>query len=103
MALYALARFVEQRLEAEVRAYRNSAEIIVLPTVDTVSVSPADFSRTQDLIKLAYKSSRRVLAASASRPPAISSPRRRGEVSPREGGVAALQLLGSSRVAAPAA
>ena len=85
MALYALARFVEQRLEAEVRAYRHAAEIVVLPTVDTVAVSPADFSRTQDLIRIAYRSSRRYLTSSASRPPA------------------ALKLVASTRVAAPAA
>jgi NTE family protein len=69
MALHALARFVEQRLEAEAHAYRSLADIVVLPTVDAVAVSPADFSRTQDLIKLAYRSSRRHLAAAA-RPPA---------------------------------
>jgi len=71
MALHALARFVEVRLEAEVHAYRDSAEVLVLPTVDTVPVSPADFSRTPELIRLAYKSSRRYLAATASRPPAL--------------------------------
>lgn len=71
MALHALARFVEQRLEAEVHAYRGSAEIIVLPTVDALAVSPADFSHTQDLIKLAYRSSRRHLAAASARPPSV--------------------------------
>jgi hypothetical protein len=62
------------RLEAEVNAYRNAAEIHVLPTVDTVPVSPADFSRTPDLIRLAYRSSRRYLASTASRPPARPAP-----------------------------
>jgi NTE family protein len=71
MALHALARFVEQRLEAEVYAHRNAADILVLPRVDAVAVSPADFSRTQDLIKLAYRASRRSLAAAAARPPAV--------------------------------
>jgi NTE family protein len=71
MALHALARFVEQRLEAEANAYRDSAEIVVLPTVDALAVSPADFSHTQDLIKLAYKSSRRHLVAATTRPPAL--------------------------------
>jgi NTE family protein len=89
MALYALARFVEQRLEAEIRVCCRSAEIIVLPTVDSVAVSPADFSRTQDLIRLAYRSSRRHLAARASRPPAMKP--------------AALKLVGSPGVAASAA
>jgi len=71
MALHALARFVEQRLEGEARTYCHAAEILMLPTVDSLSVSPADFSRTQDLIKLAYRSSRRYLATAASRPPAL--------------------------------
>jgi NTE family protein len=69
MALYALGRLVEQRLEAEASAHRHAAEIVMLPTIDALSVSPADFSRTQELIKLGYRSSRRFLAGSA-RPPA---------------------------------
>ena len=90
MALHALARFVEQRLEAEAHAYRDSAEIVVLPTVDALAVSPADFSHTQELIKLAHRSSRRHLAAAAARPPAIKP--------------AALRLVGDlRRVAASAA
>lgn len=89
MALHALARFVEQRLEAEVHAYRNSADIVLLPTVDDLPVSPADFSRTHELIKLAYRSSRRYLASTASRPPALKP--------------AALKLVGMPRMAAPAA
>jgi len=89
MALHAVARLVEQRLEAEAHAYRHSADIIVLPTVDTLAVSPADFSRTQDLIKLAYRSSRRHLAAAASRPSALKP--------------AALRLVGPPQVAAASA
>jgi len=88
MALHALARFVEQRLEAEVHAYRNAAEILVLPTVEALAVSPADFSRTPDLIKLSYRSSRRFLAAAAR--PATRKP-------------AVMKLAGLSRVAASAA
>jgi NTE family protein len=88
MALHALARFVEQRLEAEAHAYRSLADIVVLPTVDALAVSPTDFSRTQDLIKLAYRSSRRHLAAAA-RPPAVKP--------------AALKLVGLPHVAAASA
>ena len=91
MALHAFARFVEQRLEAEVHAYRHSAEIVVLPTVDAVAASPADFSRTQELIKLAYRSSRRFLASTASQPPALNFK------------PAALKLVEMPRLAAPAA
>jgi NTE family protein len=90
MALHALARFVEQSLEAEVRAHRHAADILTLPTIDAPAVSsPADFSRTQELIKLAYRSSRRYLAATATRPPAVTA--------------AAVKLVGMSRVAVPAA
>jgi NTE family protein len=73
MALHALARFVELRLEAEVRSHRDSAEILMLPTVEALAVSPADFSRTQELIKLGYRSSRRYLAAAARRPSVLTS------------------------------
>lgn len=89
MALQALARFVEQRLEAEARAFRGVADIHMLPTVDEIAVSPADFSRTQDLIKLAYQSSRRYLAAMAAPPRSIRP-------------AAALEVRASS-AAAPAA
>ena len=91
MGPHDLARFVEQRLESEARACSHAAEILMLPTVDSLSVSPADFSRTQDLIKLAYRSSRRYLAATASRPPATI-------VKP-----AALNLVAMPHAAAPAA
>ena len=88
MALHGLSRFVEQRLEAEVRAHRDSAEILMLPTVDAVAVSPADFSRTLELIELGYRSSRRFLSATA-RPPAVKP--------------AAVKLVGLPGMAAPAA
>jgi NTE family protein len=91
MALHALARLFEQRLEAEAREYRGTAEILMLPTVDDIAVSPADFSRTQDLMRLAYRSSRRYLAGAATPPRAIRP-------------AAVLKLAtGMSGVAAPAA
>ncbi|MEP6753621.1 MAG: patatin-like phospholipase family protein [Candidatus Dormiibacterota bacterium] len=89
MALHALARLVEQRLEAEAHAYRHAADIIVLPTVDAIGVSPADFSHTQSLIKLAYRSSRRHLASAALRPPAVKP--------------AALRLVGAPQMSAASA
>jgi NTE family protein len=107
MALHALARFVEVRLEVEVQAYRHAAEILVLPTVDTAPISPADFSRTPELIRLAYRSSRRYLAATASRPPALLPTKvgrsRQARIEPREERVAALKLVGLPQIAAPAA
>lgn len=63
MALYALARFVEQKLDAEVAANKDLARIHVLPTLDLPSVSPADFSRTKELIAKGQKSVRRYLGA----------------------------------------
>jgi len=65
MALYALARFVEARLDAEVKANKEIAEIHVLPTLDPPSISPADFSRTAELIGKGLKSARRYLGSAA--------------------------------------
>ncbi|MHB8689305.1 MAG: patatin-like phospholipase family protein [Candidatus Dormibacteraceae bacterium] len=65
MALHALARFIEQKLDAEVAAYRNLADIQVLPTLDALAVSPADFSHTEELIRRGYKSCRKYLASTA--------------------------------------
>jgi NTE family protein len=63
MALYALARFVEQKLDAEVAANQHLARLHVLPTHDLPSVSPADFSRTRELIARGEKSTRNYLAS----------------------------------------
>jgi predicted acylesterase/phospholipase RssA len=71
MALHALARFIEQKLDAEVAAYRHLADIQVLPTQDAPAVSPADFSHTDELITRGYRSCRKYLAATSRvRPPA---------------------------------
>lgn len=63
MALHALARFIEQKLEAEVAAYRHLADIQVLPTLDAPAVSPADFSHTEELMTRGYRSCRKYLAS----------------------------------------
>ena len=63
MALQALARMVAQRLEAEVAAYKDAAEIIVIPPLEPMAVSPADFSHTAELIEHGYQSTRKMLAA----------------------------------------
>jgi NTE family protein len=63
MALHALARFIEQKLDAEVAAYRNVADIRVLPTLDGLAVSPADFSHTDELMRQGYRSCRKYLAS----------------------------------------
>ena len=62
MALQALARMVAQRLESEVAAYRDAAEIIVIPPLAPVAVSPADFSHSAELIERGYESARNALA-----------------------------------------
>jgi NTE family protein len=63
MALQALARFVEQKLDAEVAACRNLADIQVLPTLEAPAVSPADFTHTEELITRGYKSTRKFLGS----------------------------------------
>jgi NTE family protein len=74
MALHALARFVEQKLDAEVAAYKNLADIQVLPTLEAPAVSPADFSHTEELIARGYRSARKYLA-SVHEVPARAKPR----------------------------
>jgi len=67
MALQALARLVEQRLEQEIATYRQSAEILVVPAVQPLAVSPADFSHTDELIERGYASAARLLQTTRSR------------------------------------
>lgn len=62
MALHALARIVEQKLDAEVALHRSRADIHVLPALDLADTSPADFSRTRELIEWGYTQARRYLA-----------------------------------------
>jgi NTE family protein len=62
MALQALARLVEQRLEAEIAAYREVADIVVIPALDPLAVSPADFGHTAELIERGWESARKLLA-----------------------------------------
>ena len=61
MALHALARFVEQTLDTEVANYGSRAEIHVLPALETVAVSPSDFSHTSELIAYGCRSTRKYL------------------------------------------
>ena len=74
MALHALARFVEQKLDAEVAAYRHAADVQVLPTLDGPAVSPADFSHTDELIARGYKSARRYLGSLTQATPVPARP-----------------------------
>src|SRR6266700_1602010 len=70
MALHALARIVEQKLEADVAASQDLADIHVMPTPDVADVSPADFSHTAELIDWGYRSARRQLAGANGHRPA---------------------------------
>jgi NTE family protein len=63
MALQALARLVEQRLEQEVAMYARTAEIHVVPATEPIAVSPADFSHTGELIVRGYSSAARLIEA----------------------------------------
>jgi NTE family protein len=62
MALHALARFIEQKLDADVAINRGLADIHVLPSLDIADVSPADFSHTRELIDWGYKTARRYMS-----------------------------------------
>jgi NTE family protein len=73
MALFALARFVEQKLDAEVAYYKHRADIQVLPTLEVPRVSPADFSHTDELMTRGYKSARKYLGSVT--PVALTAPR----------------------------
>ena len=73
MALHALARFIEQKLDAEVAAYRHVADIQVLPTLDAPAVSPADFSHTDELITRGYRSCRKYLASTPQSPARVAA------------------------------
>ena len=56
MALQALARLVEQRLESEIATYRDVVDIRVVPAIEPLAVSPADFTRTRELIERGHAS-----------------------------------------------
>jgi NTE family protein len=61
MALHALARIIEQKLDTEVEQNRGLADIHVLPAMDVSDISPADFSHTREMIDWGYTSTRRYL------------------------------------------
>lgn len=67
MALNALARIIEQKLDVEVEQNRQVAAIHVLPAMDLFDVSPADFSHSKELIDWGYKTTRRYLGSSNGR------------------------------------
>ena len=67
MALHALARIIEQKLDTEVEQNRALADIHVLPAMDVSDISPADFSHTREMIDWGYQSTRRYLGTANGR------------------------------------
>ena len=82
MALYALARIIEQKLDTDVEQSRALADIHMLPAMDISDVSPADFSHTRELIDWAYRSTRRYLGMGSDRPPLAEQPNNRLKLNP---------------------
>jgi NTE family protein len=82
LALYALARSMEQKLDAEVAANKNLAQIRVLPALDLPAVSPADFSHSRDLIARGLRSARRYLGAAHAEQPASNLPAQPARLEP---------------------
>ena len=76
MALHALARIVEQKLDAEVAAHRDKVNIQVMPVLDIADVSPADFTHTQELIDWGYRAARRSLGPTNGRVAGPQAPAR---------------------------
>ena len=67
MALQALARLVEQRLEQEISMYAKTAEILTVPALAPLAVSPADFAHTSELMERGYASAVKLLEKRGSR------------------------------------
>jgi len=61
VGLHAMTLLVMQRLFLDVEQYTGSAELIVLPPPCPLSVSPIDFSKTDELIRRGYDDSRQYL------------------------------------------
>src|SRR5438309_1933590 len=80
MALQALARLVEQRLESEIAIHRDVADIIVIPALDPLAVSPADFGHTAELLDRGFDSAWRLLTESGSKVEAAAKKARKAEV-----------------------
>jgi NTE family protein len=61
MALQALARLVEQRVQQEIAMFEKTAEIYTVPATEPMAVSPADFSHTNELIERGHASAVKLL------------------------------------------
>lgn len=65
MALHALSMVVQARLAADVERYRTEVDLRVVPPPCPLRVSPADFSRTAELIADAHRTTAAWLDAGA--------------------------------------
>ena len=63
MAVHAMSLLVQQRLVADIEKFRESAELVVLPTQCPAGIQPTDFSHADELIAAGYRGARRVLDA----------------------------------------
>ncbi len=78
MALQALARLFEQRLQHEIAMFDHDAEILTVPALEPLAVSPADFSHTSELMERGYGSARKLLDTMSRSKPALHVRPRRG-------------------------
>ncbi|GLZ48900.1 hypothetical patatin-like protein [Actinomycetospora sp. NBRC 106375] len=71
MALHGLTLLVHQRLAPDLERYRDQVDLRVVPSLCPLSVSPADFSRADELIDSARTSTRTWLARGC--PPEVAT------------------------------
>ncbi|MDX8050771.1 patatin-like phospholipase family protein [Lentzea sp. BCCO 10_0798] len=74
MALHALTLLVNHRLAVDVERYRDEVDLRVVPPLCPLSVSPADFSRSRELIDAAHESTVDWLAAGRTGGPGLTHP-----------------------------
>lgn len=67
LALHALTLSIQQRLIADVERYEPHIQLVVVPPLCPLDVSPADFSRSMELIGRARRATRRWLRNPPSR------------------------------------
>lgn len=63
MALHALTLVVNQRLAVDVARFEEAADLRVIPPLCPISISPADFSHSAELIGRSHRATREWLAA----------------------------------------
>jgi NTE family protein len=61
MAVHAMSLLVQQRLVADIEKFRDSVDLVVLPTQCPAGIQPTDFSHADELIAAGYRGACRVL------------------------------------------